>query len=174
MPSEQPHVHEWKLAGRLHGLDLYRCNVCGRQDRVDEGAAPPPVYDPPTLQLIHQDSRGEMYQILLPTGQEIMLLHSIKGAVRGGHSHTANEVVALVSGKIMYHKAYEGAPIPDRAFELEAGQVTVNLADLNHYGEFLEDSWLLEYKYGPKSAVGEWENVEFEPFRKVVRESMQA
>lgn len=124
----------------------------------------------PTLRLIHQDSRGEMYQILLPTGQEIMLLHSTKGAVRGGHSHTAEEVVAMVSGSLEYHKANERGQ--ESSFILSAGQTSHNAKGISHYGVFLEDSWLVEAKYGPKSAVGEWENVEFEPFRKIVRESM--
>lgn len=126
----------------------------------------------PTLKLIHQDSRGEMYQILLPTGQEIMLLHSNAGAVRGGHSHTALEMVTLVTGELLYHKKFSLHGDAEQ-FSLIPGECIVNWPHQPHYGEFLQDSWLIEFKYGPNSAVGQWENVDHEPFRKMVRERMQ-
>ena len=126
----------------------------------------------PTLKLIHEDSRGEMYQILLPTGQEIMLLHSKAGAVRGGHSHTADEMVAIVSGSLEYHKIHRNGAGTSVVYR--AGSGSHNLKGVAHYGEFLEDSWLLEFKYGPNSAVGEWQNVDYEPFRKLVRGRMEA
>lgn len=122
----------------------------------------------PKLTKIHEDSRGEMYQILLPNGQEIMLLHSVEGSLRGGHSHTADEVVVLVSGHLEYHKGQHGSPL-----DIAAGQPVINFEGVPHYGKFLSDSWLLEFKYGDNSRVGEWENVDDEPMRAIVWEASQ-
>ena len=76
----------------------------------------------------------------------------------------------LVSGELEYHKAESTLP----GFAVRPGMVVWNYPGEPHYGEFVEDSWLIEFKYGPNSAVGQWENVEYEPFRKIVRERMDS
>ncbi len=115
----------------------------------------------PVIKLEHEDSRGEIYSISLPDGHELMLLHSTPGAFRGGHSHDCGEVVTVLSGKLRYHKI--GAVL-----EYGPGLSSFNQAGVIHMGEFLEDTWLIEYKLAPKGA---WGQTDYEPYREQVRES---
>jgi len=118
----------------------------------------------PVLKLEHADSRGEIYSLSLPDDREIMLLHSTPGAFRGGHSHSCDEVVVLLSGEMRYHKEHY-------VINMTEGGVSHNEAGINHMGEFLEDSWVVEYKFAKK---GEWTQQNFEPMREKVRRSSQA
>jgi len=115
----------------------------------------------PAIKLEHTDSRGEIYSIALPDGHELMLIHSTLGAFRGGHSHSCDEVVVMLSGKMLYHKEHY-------AITMTEGVASHNEAGLNHMGEFLEDSWLVEYKFAKK---GEWTQQNYEPMREKVRAS---
>jgi len=120
------------------------------------------------LKQIHQDSRGEIYQVVLPGNRELMLFHCKAGYLRGGHSHDCDELVILLSGKLRYHKwVYEA----DQVTDLEPGAVSYNPAGVPHMGEFLEDSWVLDWKLG-NVGIGEFVTTDFEPFRKLVRERM--
>jgi len=115
----------------------------------------------PTIKLEHQDSRGEIYSIQLPYNRELMLIHSTPGAKRGGHSHTCDEVVMVISGKMRYHKI-------GSIREYGPGLSSFNKAGVIHMGEFQEDTWLIEYKL-----ASEWSQSDHEPWRKQVRESQQ-
>ena len=116
----------------------------------------------PILKLEHQDSRGEIYSIQLPDDRELMLIHSTPGAFRGGHSHDCDEVVTVLSGKMLYHKIHKD-------MQLGPGGSSFNQAGVIHMGEFLEDTWLIEMKMAKK---GEWSQKDYEPYRKQVQESM--
>ena len=121
----------------------------------------------PSIKLEHADGRGEIYSIALPGNRELMLLFSKAGAFRGGHSHDCEEIVVLLSGKMLYHKRQQGTRL--RSPELmQEGEVSLNPAGQDHMGEFLEDSWVVEYKFAEK---GEWTQTDYEPMRARVRES---
>lgn len=120
----------------------------------------------PVLKLEHADSRGEIYSLSLPDGHELMLIHSTPGAFRGGHSHSCNEIVVMLSGAMRYHKGHRG----DSEI-LDGGRSSYNQAGLDHMGHFLEDSWLVEYKFAKK---GEWQQTDYEPMRERVRASNKA
>ena len=122
------------------------------------------------LEQVHQDSRGDIYRVLLPGNRELMLFFCRAGYLRGGHSHDCNEMVVLLSGKMRYHKWVNGA---EELTDLEEGQVSYNPAGVPHMGEFLTDCWLIDWKLGGVPAGGFLTN-DFEPFRKQVRERMQA
>ena len=122
------------------------------------------------LEEIHRDARGEIYQIRLPGNQELMLFHCVKGYLRGGHHHDCDEMVVLLSGKMRYHKWVNGA---EELTDLEEGQVSYTPAGVAHLGEFLTDCWLIDWKLGGVPAGG-FLTTDFEPFRKLVRERMQA
>ena len=122
----------------------------------------------PVLKLEHTDSRGEIYSILLPDGHELMLLHSTAGSLRGGHHHSCNERILMLSGLMRYSKMVEGK---ERQFVLNGGGICCNPAGQEHMGEFLEDSWLIEYKL---AKVGEWTQENYAPFRARVNESINA
>ena len=121
----------------------------------------------PQLKLEHADARGEIYSIALPGNRELMLIHSKAGAFRGGHSHDCDELVALLAGQMIYHKVIDG-----RIYQevVEPGGASYNLAALVHMGEFPEDSWVVEYKFGEK---GKWTQTDFEPMRERVRASQR-
>ncbi len=120
---------------------------------------------PPRLELVHQDARGEIYRVLLPTDQELMLFFCKAGYLRGGHSHDVPEVVMLLSGRMVYHKMVDGR---HEVFELGPGEVSYHEAGVPHMGEFTEDTFLIDWKPGTK--IGEFETTDYEPFRSEVRE----
>ena len=117
----------------------------------------------PSIKLEHADARGEIYSIILPGNREIMLLRSNPGALRGGHSHSCDEIVVLLSGRMVYHKQV------DREF-MTAGDVSFNRAGDIHMGEFLEESWVIEAKLAEKGA---WSQTDYEPMREKVRASQR-
>ena len=121
----------------------------------------------PQIKLEHQDSRGEIYSIQLPDDRELMLIHSTAGAKRGGHSHDCHEIVSILSGKMLYRRIMNGQDMTMILTELGSSN---NMAGEIHMGEFLEDTWLIEYKLAPKDG---WTQENYQPFRKQVRESQQ-
>jgi quercetin dioxygenase-like cupin family protein len=127
----------------------------------------------PIIKLVHEDSRGEMYSISLPDGQELMLLHSNPGSFRGGHSHNGAEVAMILSGKMLHRKRIEpieaGEPVEEISV-LVAGDICCNPVGQVHMGEFLEDTWLVEAKSGPEN--GGWITTDYEPYRQRVWESL--
>ena len=122
----------------------------------------------PSIKLVHTDNRGEIYSIELPDGQELMLLHSVAGSLRGGHSHSCDEVVLLLSGKMRYHKHINGL---SQIKTMADGDLSYNPVGQNHMGEFLEDSWVVEYKFAKK---GEWTQANYAPYREQVEERARA
>ena len=120
----------------------------------------------PAIKLEHADARGEIYSIALPDDKELMLLHSLKGALRGGHSHTCSEVIVLLTGDVAYTKRSEDG---NKVWyeEIHAGDASYVPAGEYHLGEFLNDSWLLEWKIGVKK--GEWKNIDYTPYRERVK-----
>ena len=142
----------------------------------------------PEIKLEHADARGEIYSIALPDNRELMLLHSKAGSLRGGHSHSCDEIVVLLTGKMRYYKRCfnkdnifvmtpeglkdlyaEGEPSGNhqgRAMQIQS--LSINEAGEVHMGEFLEDSWVLEYKFAEK---GHWSQEDYEPWRERVRAS---
>lgn len=119
----------------------------------------------PTIKLEHTDSRGEIYSISLPGDKELMLLHSKAGALRGGHAHDCDELVALLTGKIFYTKREErdDQDAAEWTEVLTEGDTSFVPKGVFHLGEFLKDSWLLEWKIGTKK--GDWENIDYKPYR---------
>ena len=127
----------------------------------------------PTIKLEHADARGEIYSITLPDNRELMLLHSNPGALRGGHSHDVAEIVTLLSGKMKYHKRVsrdEWDMNEELVEQLDIGMSSFNPAGEIHMGEFLEDSWVLEYKLTTPGVA--WSNTDYEPYRGRVRASI--
>lgn len=118
--------------------------------------------------VVHQDARGEIYRVLLPGNRELMLFHCLAGYFRGGHSHDVDEMVILLSGKMRYHKWINGA---EEITDLAPGEVSYNWKGEPHLGEFLEDSWVVDWKLVDVPAGG-FTTTDFEPFRKLVRERM--
>ena len=120
----------------------------------------------PEITLEHSDSRGEIYSISLPNQREIMLLHSNPGSLRGGHSHDCDELVVVLTGKMRYHKTR--ADGKEWKSDLMDGETSFNPADQIHMGEFLEDTWVMEFKLAKK---GEWRQTNFDPYRAKVEAS---
>ena len=119
--------------------------------------------DEPRIKLEHADSRGEIYSIQLPDNRELMLIHSTPGAKRGGHSHNCDEVVTVLSGKLLYQK-------PTSVMEFGPGLSSFNKAGVIHMGSFPEDTWLIEYKLAPK---GGWTQKNYQPYRDKVEASLR-
>ena len=119
------------------------------------------------LTLEHQDSRGDIYRVLLPGNQELLLFFCKAGYLRGGHSHDVPEVSLLLSGRMKYYKHTDQGDI---ILELRGGGVNYNQPGEAHLAEFLEDSWLVEWKIDTE--IGLWTTTDYEPQRAQVRERM--
>lgn len=115
----------------------------------------------PKIKLEHADVRGEIYSISLPGDQELMLLHSTPGSLRGGHAHDVSEIIVLLTGSMTYHKRLDGDE--ERTEILHAGDCSFNQAMEYHVAEFSEDSVLLEWKINTKK--GAWKNIDYKPYR---------
>ena len=120
----------------------------------------------PAIKLEHSDARGEIYSITLPNDQELMLLHSKAGSIRGGHSHDVDEIVVLLTGKLEYSKKADIKSWESHR-TLSAGYASFNPAGEYHMAEFLEDSWLLEWKIATNKAG--WKNIDYAPWRERVK-----
>ncbi len=118
----------------------------------------------PTIEQVSTDERGEIYVVNLPGNRELILLHSRAGTLRGGHAHDVDEVVVLLTGKMAYHKRDERGKESGRV--VRAGDASHNPVGLTHMGEFLEDSWVMEWKLAKK---GEWRNLDYQPWRERVK-----
>ena len=116
----------------------------------------------PTIKLEHADSRGEIYSISMPGDKELMLLHSKEGALRGGHAHDVDEIVVLLTGRCKYRKHTE---VKNREWQVEMmqGDSMFHEAGQYHLAEFLEDSWLLEWKLN--TGKGLWRNIDDPEYR---------
>lgn len=88
----------------------------------------------------------------------------MKGSLRGGHAHTVNEVVLLLTGGMAYHK--KGLDGTEYIDTVKAGEGSFNRSGVFHMGEFLEDSWLIEWKLNTRK--GEWKNVDYPAWRERV------
>ena len=119
----------------------------------------------PRLDHIHSDARGDIYRLLVPPDLEVMLFRCKAGQLRGGHSHTVPEVVSVLAGAMNYHRIIGGQYNIERT---APGDCRVNLPGQPHMGEFLEDSWVIEWKFGPNAGIGKWETVDYPPLRERV------
>ena len=117
----------------------------------------------PTITKVSEDARGEIYSISLPGDRELMLLHSKQGSLRGGHSHDVDEGVMVLLGAMIYHKR---AGSGEMTGVLKEGGYSFNPTGLAHMGEFLGDTWLVEWKIGTHK--GSWRNIDDETWRKRV------
>lgn len=125
----------------------------------------------PTISLIFKDKRGESYSIKLPNGRELVLIHSVKGAWRGGHYHTVPEVSLCLTGSIRYTKRYnEDSGIHrELTFVDKAGEMLFNDAYEPHVAHFLEDNWLIDWKL----KEGPFETINVSEYRKFVSDSLK-
>ena len=118
------------------------------------------MMDTPVLKLEHSDARGEIYSITLPGDKELMLLHSHKGTLRGGHSHTVDETVVILTGRMRYYK--KNGTDESKTIQ-KGGDASFNPAGMPHMGEFLEDTWLIEWKIDTDK--NSWENIDDKAWR---------
>ena len=119
----------------------------------------------PTISLVLADQRGEIYSLSLPDNRELMLLHSVKGSKRGGHSHSVREAVMVLQGRMRYSKKAVDGQRRETRFILEPGTSSPTAAHVVHMAEFLEDTWLIELK---DAKIGEWTQAIYQPWRDIV------
>lgn len=120
----------------------------------------------PKFEKISEDKRGANYRVLLPNGQELVLIYTRAGCSRGGHSHDVSEVAMVLTGK-MKRISNAFGPGKDKEKVLGPGGVYYNAPGEAHMGTFLEDSWLIDWKIGAKA--GEFTTVDYPPFREAVK-----
>ena len=108
----------------------------------------------PKLTKIAEDKRGASWSILLPDGQEIILIRTNAGYWRGGHSHNVREVSVLLSGSALY-LTVNSEQIGSRVIEpfiQQAGEVLCNPPGKVHAALALDDYWLVDMRPGSKAA----------------------
>lgn len=120
----------------------------------------------PVIKLEYADARGEIYSIALPGDKELMLLHSTKGSLRGGHAHDVDEIIVLLTGAMRYTKK-AGKISTEWGEILEGGEASTNERGVYHLAEFLEDTWLLEWKID--TTKNGWKNIDYPEWRERVK-----
>ena len=126
----------------------------------------------PVLAKIAEDARGASYSILLPDGQEIVLIRTNKGYWRGGHSHNVDEVSVLLSGSAQYRKRTTDRILGEVEVDFiqEVGGVLKNAPGEPHAALALEDYWLIDMR--PGSKADQVKNTNYPPWRKLVDEQL--
>lgn len=126
--------------------------------------------DEPVLTKIAENKRGASWSIMLPNGQELILIRTNKGFWRGGHSHNVIEASVLLSGRIRYWKL--DPPGVESQFDVETGSVLHNAPGAVHLALALEDYWLIDLRPGSKAS--DIKSTNYPPYRKFVDEQPQA
>ena len=115
----------------------------------------------PTIELVSADKRGEIYAINLSGDRELLLLHSLAGTLRGGHSHDVPESVMVLMGRMDYQKRYSDGE--ETTELLVAGELSRNEAGQIHMAYFPEDTYILEWKICKDKHS--WKNTNYAPWR---------
>lgn len=122
----------------------------------------------PKIQPIAEDFRGASWSLMLPNGQELVLIYTKKGMYRGGHSHNFPETSIVISGKMQYKKKFpDGREIE---FEHGAGEVLHNEPNEVHVAQATEDGWLLDVKAAKQS---DWVTTNYPAYRAKVDEQVK-
>jgi quercetin dioxygenase-like cupin family protein len=110
---------------------------------------------------IHEDKRGEIAQIQFhDTTYE--LFEIVKGALRGGHSHTVDATFIVLYGKVQYREILLEES-KEKRMDLQRGDIHLIRAGTPHLVLGLEDSLAVEYRHG-----GKYESINYPPYRKLV------
>lgn len=120
------------------------------------------------MNMIAKDARGESWSLLLPNGQELVIIYTKKGFYRGGHSHDKPETSFLLSGSIRYLKRYPDGR--EEVFDHAAGEPLHNEPGEIHLALALDDYWLLDTR---TAKAGEIKTTNYEPYRKKVEEQLK-
>ena len=123
----------------------------------------------PVLSKIAEDERGASWSILLPDGQELILIRTNAGYWRGGHSHNVEEVSVLLSGKALYLKKFGESE--EKFFIEEAGEQLINHPGDAHAALALEDYWLIDIRPGSKAA--DIVHTEYPPWREFIKRQVK-
>jgi len=118
----------------------------------------------PVLTKIAEDARGASWSIMLPDGQEIVLIRTNAGYWRGGHGHNVPEVSVLLSGTAHYLKRATDGQIT--SFRQTTGGVLHNAPGEDHAALAIEDYWLVDMRPGSKAS--EIKTTNYPPFRQHV------
>lgn len=127
----------------------------------------------PRFEKISEDERGANYRVIIPGkggDRELVLIFSKAGSWRGGHSHDTDEVALMLDGSMVYHKELDEGGV---SFKISSGEAYENKAGQPHIGEFIEDSWLIDWKLGPKPHIGEFTTTDYPPYQVLKREGQQ-
>lgn len=124
--------------------------------------------DKPIIEPIAKDFRGESWSLMLPNGQELVLIYTKKGMKRGGHSHNFPETSVIVCGKLAYKKKFpDGREI---TFEHGPGEVLHNEPNEIHMAQATEDGWLVDIK---EAKQADWVTTNYPPYRSEVDEQIK-
>jgi hypothetical protein len=127
--------------------------------------------DGPVLSKMSEDARGASYSIMLPNGQELLLIYTRNGFWRGGHSHNVEEVSVLLSGRATTMKRLRGRGQTETQEVHSTGAIIRNGPGEVHVTLALEDYWLVDIRPGAKASRIKSRN--YRPYRRLVTESMQ-
>jgi len=113
--------------------------------------------------MIHEDVRGRIFRVTIDK-HEFYVLETRRGYARGGHSHTEDSFIAVLEGSLEYK-----ARIDDREEVriISEGDVVFTEKNVPTILTALEDSLMIQWLEGPLVTIN------YEPYRRIVRELMQ-
>lgn len=112
---------------------------------------------------VHEDVRGRIFKATI-NDFEFYVLETRKGYARGGHSHTVDSYIVVLRGKLEYRAVVGGREIVRTVGE---GDVIFTEKDVPTILTALEDSVMVQWLEGPLVTVN------YEPYRRIVRELME-
>ena len=112
---------------------------------------------------VHEDVRGRIFKAII-NDFEFYLLETRKGCARGGHSHTVDSYIVVLRGRLEYRAMVGGREI---VRTVDEGDVIFTEKDVPTLLTALEDSVMIQWLEGPLVTVN------YEPYRRIVRELME-
>lgn len=117
-----------------------------------------------SVEKIHEDKRGEMFVGKIGDN-EVLIMHSVKGAPRGGHFHDSEQIHCVMHGSFEYRE-YDPKTGKEIKKILRAGDSVKIPAGNTHLLIALEESILVEVK------KSDTQTKDFPEWRKIVQDYM--
>jgi len=119
------------------------------------------------IKKVHEDVRGEIFEVLLGGNQIGAILNTNEGFARGGHYHPSEQQLYIVKGEFEYTTMELDKPETKKTVTLKEGDFITIPPKLIHLMTATKESVFFEAMPEGYSAIN------YEPFRKIVEEKMK-
>lgn len=119
------------------------------------------------IRKVHEDSRGEIFEVLLDKKQTGLIVSTKKGKARGGHYHPRTQEMYVVKGRFEYITMQKGRKETEKRRIIKEGAFISVPPNEIHMMIAKTDCVFFE------SMRGGYEAKNYPPYRKIVEEKMK-